>query len=374
VNRNAVRELTNLAINPGPDFSRMDFDNQYFASSMMGGDADYDASRMFGTRTALTVLPLKYSAINALTTPSPYFFWRGWMVPIPRFSGEQGNFAYGSMYPVEFTQAVAGTLEKNMKFSSTTGQKATMGRSVLALGSFLHQLYGSNDSTRFPKEYLETLRKQNSFRAGLVAVVMKMAAREDKSRITHVEPKIYDFMTGNSTAGGEAFILPEGKVIVRGPNRSFIFPISKLTFFNDTPGSAEAYVIAYRVSYEEGDDVLTAHSVKSALEKLHKSVLDSCILGNNNGLATFFNRQEDKNNFPGFEVQQGILSDKEKQQKFLDSIKANFQLYYKAKAGTANPPRPEICEDSLKGLGLIVSSALVLDGFFVPEVMDYLVK
>lgn len=377
VNRMAVIELAKFLVNPGPDRTRMDYDNEFNPTSLVGGDAELDHSRAFGTRTALSVLPLKLSALNALTTPRPYFFWGPWLVPVPRYSDEQGSFSYSSLYPLEFTQGMAASVEKNLKFASidpATGrpaQTAMMGRSVLSMGYFLGQQQGSNDASRFPREYIETIRGQTDFRLSLTAVLLNMKTREDNTRVTHFDMEIFDFRTGKPIKGGEAFLLPGGKVIVRGPSRTFIYPVTKFLFLNDTAG----VVLAYKVDYDDKhDDLLAAYSVKASFEKLHTSVIDACLRGQNNGLKSFFNSQEDPKNFPGFEVLPGITADKEKQIRFLDSIQENFDLYYAAKKGTTSPPTPEICEESLRGLGLIVSSAAVLNGYWLPEVWDYLVK
>ena len=372
-NKKVVEELTNFIVNPGPDRTRMDWDNNYAPASMTGGDAEIDTGHLFGTYTALGVLPLKLSAMNALTTPMPYMTWGPWLMPIPRYTDEQGLFAYSSLYPFEFTKAVAKGVEKNLEFGTRESPRTTMGEPVLALGYFLSQMNQSNDSIRFPKDFIDTIRTQSNFRLSLVAVIMKMHGREkDTPYITHFETDIFDFRSGRSLLGSQSFILPGGKVIIKGPNRSFVYPITKFQFLNDKEG----IVFAYRIDFDEKfDDVLAAHSAKNSLKDLHDRVIKTCFYGEaNNGLASFFNRETLQKDFPGFEAFPGISNDKEMQLRFIDSVQQNYNRYYEFVKSTPNPPGPEVCEQSLKGLGLIVTAAAAVSGFWLPETFDYMVK
>jgi hypothetical protein len=368
VNRMAVREMMNLMTIPGPDRSRMDWDSANIAGGMTGGDADGDYSRVWGTHTALSVMPLKLSAINALTTPYPYTMLGGWMFPIPRYAGADGLFSYSTMFPVEFTEALAVAVEKNLKFTSLSGNSATMGMPITSMGYFINQQSYANDSTRMPKDFIENIRNQTNFRLSMKAVILQMKTREDKSRITHFESELYDPNTNRSQRIPESFILPGGKLIVRPASRNFVFPLTKLMFLSDDL----AYAWAYHIEYDDKhDDVLAAHSVKATLEKLNNSILDSCIRGNNDGLASFFNSQVDQSTYPGFLVMSGIAGDKEKQLRFLDSVKDNFAKFYAVPKNSATPER---CENAVRGVGMIVSTAAMLNGYFLPEVLDYLVK
>lgn len=369
VNRKAVRELMALLVNPGPDHSRIDYDNSYLAASQFGGDAHMDTSRAFGTHSALSVLPLKLSALNALTTIRPYFFGGSWLAPVPRYSDpEKGLFSYSTLYPFEYTQAIASGVEKNLRLEGQ-GQQAKIGVPVLAMGHFLGQQYESRDSKLFPKTYIDRIRMQTEFDVTFGAVLLNASFRDDKTRITHFSAKMFDFRAGESITIPEAYVLPDGRVIVSGPNRNIIVPTTKLMFLNDSA----AFVLAFRVSYnDDREDVLSSHSAKTSFEKLALQVTNECIRGDQNGLSSFFNQQQDPKIFPGFEALSGIASDKEKQMRFFDSVRDSFTAYYEAKKSTRNPPRAETCDNALKNLGLLVSSAAAMNGYWLPMTMDYL--
>lgn len=368
VNRMAVREMMNLMTIPGPDRSRMNWDRAVTPGGLTGGDADVDYSRIWGTHTALSVMPLKLSAMNALTTPYPWVMLGGWMFPVPRYSGADGLFSYSTMFPLEFTEAFASAVEKNLKLSSSMGNSATMGMIITSMGQLIDQQSWANDSTRMPKDFIENIRNQTSFRLSMKAVLLQMKTREDKSRITHFEGELYDPNTDRTQRIPESFVLPGGKLIVRAASRNFVYPLTKIMFLSDEL----AYAWAYHVEYDDKhDDVLAAHSVKATLEKLNNSILDSCIRGNNDGLASFFNSQAEGTTYPGFLLMSGIAGDPEKQLRFLNSIKENFAIYYAIPNNSATPAQ---CESAVRGVGMIVSTAALLNGYFLPEVLDYLVK
>lgn len=371
VNRYAVKEMTNLLVIPGPDQSRMDWNNASVAANMTGGDADADYSRVWGTHTALSVLPLKLSAMNALTTPSPYTMLGGWMFPIPRYSSGDGLFSYSSLYPFEFTQAIAAGAEKNLKFGTEANPLPTMGRPFFSLGYFIDSQSYSNEASRFPKDYIETIRRQSAFRFSMKAIILNFKTRDDKTRVTHFEAELYDPYTDKSVRIPEAYILPGGKLIVRPPSRNFVYPVSKIMFLGDNM----AYAWSYHIEYEkERDDLLEAHGLRTALEKVHTEILDSCIRGTNNGLSSFFNAQEDAARFPGFLALANIANDDENQRRFLESIQDNFNRYYTAFKNTPDAPTEGRCERARLGQSLIVSSAALMQGYFLPEVWDALVK
>lgn len=369
VNRKAVQEITNLLNTPGPDRTRMNWDNASISAQVIGGDGSTDYSAVFGTYSTLSVFPLKIAAVNALTTPYPYTMLGGWMFPIPRFTGQDGLFSYSTLYSREFTAALASAMEKNIKTEPKKGESASIGLPVLSLGFFLDQQAMGNDAIRLPKDFVESLRNQSQFRLSLRAVIIEMQNRGDATRVTQLVGTLFDPYSNKASSLNQVFLLPGGKLIVRGQSRNFIYPISKQPIFLD---NKTAYVWAYHIEYDKAhDDVLAAHSVKTKLEDLHKSALDACIRGDNDGLESFFSSQEAK--FEGFFVMDGIASDQTKQIKFLESINENFQSYYKLRTtADGKGPTQERCERALDGVGVIVSAAALLNGYWLPEVLDQL--
>lgn len=373
VNRYAVKEMTKLMSLPGPDRSRMDWDSAQTSAQVTGGDADTDYSRAFGAHTALSVMPLKLAAANALTTPYPYTMLGDWMFPVARYTGGDGLFSYSSLYPFEVTEAFASAVEKNLKFTSIASDWPTIGLPVASMGHFLEQQMYANDATRLPKNFIENIRNQANFRLSLKAIILKAQTRTDKTRVTHFVAELYDPATDKPQALGEPFVLPGGKLIVRPGDRNFLYPITDIMFVSNTV----AYVFAYHVEYDDKyDDLLAAHSVKATLQTLNKAILDSCIIGDKDGLSSFFSAQkQDEAKFPGFLVLDGIAVNKEQQIVFLNSVKENFAKYYEAsKRPNGQGPTAERCENADRSLRMIIGTAGLLNGYFLPEVLDYLVK
>lgn len=369
VNKKVMSEITVLLNTPGPDRNRMNWDNASISAQVIGGDGWTDYSRVFGTYSTLSVFPLKLAAVNAMTTPYPYTMLGGWMFPIPRYSGQDGLFSYSTLYSREFTSALASALEKNIKTEPKRGESASIGLPVLSLGYFLEQQAMGNDAIRMPKDFIESIRNQTQFRLSLKAVIFEMQNRGDATRATQLVGTLYDPQSGKASSLSQVFLLPGGKLIVRGQSKNFVFPISKQPMFLD---NKTAYMWAYAVEYDKAyDDVLAAHSVKTKLEDLHKAALDTCIRGDNDGLESFFSSQEAK--FEGFFVMDGIANDQTKQIKFLESINENFATYYKLRTtADGKGPTQERCDRALDAVGVIVSAAGLLNGYWLPEVLDQL--
>lgn len=369
VNRMVMAQTSILLNTPGPDRSRMDWDNAAISSQVIGGDGYTDYSTVWGTHTTLSVLPIKLAAMNALTTPYPYTMLGGWVFPIPRFRGQDGLFSYSTLYSREFTSAMSAAIEKNLKVDPKRDESPTMGLPVLSMGYFLdNQAYG-NDATRVPKEFIESIRNQSQFRLSLKAVIVELQNRGDVTRATQMVGTLFNPYSGKTSPVDRVFILPNGKLIVRPSPQNFVYPISKQLNFLD---NKTAYAWAFHIEYDKPyDDVLASHGIKTKLETLHREALDACIRGDNNGLESFFSSQESK--FKGFFVMDGIATEEAKYIKFLESVDENFDDFYRLRTGSdGKGPTAKRCQNALDGVGVIVSAAAILNGYWLPETLDQL--
>jgi hypothetical protein len=387
VNRIVVKRMAQFMKKPGPDITVVDTTNNYVPSSITGGDADEDFSHAFGTWKELSVLPYKISALNALTSVRPYFLGRWGLTSVPVYKDPDdglGLFSYSTLYPQEYTEAIATAVTENLRFKSLGQDSTTIGRTAFWMGYFARQLDGSNEVPRFGQEYINNIREQNEFRISIVAVLVSLnKATDDPNRITNLTGEIYDLRTRETRKANEVYLLEDGKVIVRSPGKTFIYPLStKMSFLNDHMG----YVFAYQVEYQSDPqfDALEAHSVKKQLEQKHTDVINSCILGQKNGLSEFFTTQgyavkkaDGTRRFDGYLVYEGIALDPEKQNSFFTSVRDNFKKYYADAAfdGEHIPkPDPETCKEALAGQGLIISTAALINGYWLPELNDYFNK
>lgn len=366
----ALDEYKNLVSKNGPDFTKKDVSERFSPGGMAGGDAERDWSRITGSWTEMTMQPLKISALYALTTGVPWLADFGmWSVPL--FDDPNYKFAYSSLYPKEYTQIIAANVKNNMRFASLGQNETTsMGNSIVSMGWFNHMSNtGNNDAALFPPQYIERIRTQGKFEFSAVAVILKGRKKEGTTNfVDRFEGEVYDFNTSKSTPLTNAYLLPNGLVVVNTPNM-FLYPFTRFSPYSDTDG----YVLAYKLDYtRETSDPLAKYSVKIDLKELNDRLIDACVLGTNgvnNGLSKFFTTSEPK--FEGFKMTTGLARGERKE--FLDSVDKAFNTYYNEMNYDAKP-KPETCLETVRGLGLIISSAAVINGFWLPEVMDYIQK
>ena len=269
---------------------------------------------------------------------------------------------------------MATNIKKNLKFASLgQSEKTLMGRSVLAMSWLNFEAsYGSNDSSYFPLHLVSKVRSQQEFNLGLVAVILSGKTREGGSAMHTVrwDGQVYDMATDKLTPLNSAYILPGGKVIASSP-QMFIYPITQFTPFSAFDG----YFFAYKIDYvRDSNDTLSDISVKNDLKDYYTRLYDACVIGTNgseNGLASFFSVDEPE--FEGFLMGKSLERNEEKIKDFRESIDNSFKVYYSSKRHTV-PPKPETCQESLRGLGLIITSAAALNGYWLPEIFDYIQK
>ncbi len=356
----------------GPDHPKMNYDTAIVPTGLRGGEATSDWSRAFGTYEQLGLLPLKIAALDVLTATASTFQYGWWNIPKYKFNDpNDGKFGYFAMYPEEFTDVVGTAVKNNMGFGGTKLQDAaTMSIANLYMNYFLRRTFvwsNDNQARGFNTDYLTELKAQTKFQVAVSPVLLQSIdiPGEPTNKRFGFRPTLYSMRTGKTTDLPEAYLLPEKKVIVRGNDSQIILPISKLRFMSQNT----AYVWALEVTYDKTsyDDPLQGFTVKNSISELTTQELDKCIAGAA-GLATFFNTNEE---FTGFQIDPAIATDPDAQTNFEISLQEAFKAYQNREGQT---PTQIGCEESLKGVGLVTSTALSLNGFILPQVFEYIKK
>lgn len=380
-NAYALAEIEKLVSLKASDYTKLDLDSAYVPGGLSAGDAERDWSRFLGTWKELTAVPLKYSAIYAVTTVNPWFSWGPWAAPIYQYDNPAYRFAYSSLYPIEYTKVYSAAIKENLFFSKASigqSEHTSMGRSILGMSYMSWMTSLTNDTKKLPQNFNSLIANQSQFDFSVVAIILAAEAGEGTSNMKKkFTGTVYDLYSRQTVPATEVYILPEGQAIASAQGM-FLFPMpqARLRFLSDN----EAYILAYRVTYSKLDlnDPLTGYSIKTELQQLNDQVLKACIVGQTyesgktNGLASFFNRTEP--DFKGFRLSKGIATDDEMQKNFLKSVNDSFETYYGHDKYKALRPSRETCRESLRGLGLIVSTTAVMNGFWLPEVDSYMDK
>jgi hypothetical protein len=402
----ALREFSFFLNLPAADYTKIDNANRYISGGVFGGDAATNYGHMFGSWYQMSNLPLKYTALEMLTTANPPMLFGPYLLPNFSYDTEENRYLYRTLYPREYTRMISDTVQHNMRFAATgTDDTTTMGRSILALGGLLQmQKYSNNESARLPSEFNKLLDQQNQFSYGMAAVMIDAPTPDPSEKVATDHYKkftatIYDFFTGKNATARDVFILRKGQVLV-WKNGMFLYPITRLKFYENQ----KAYVIAYRVDYdyEEGDE-LVDDSVKTALTEQHDYIMATCVNGfsgngsSGNGLINFFgngaaNKDKDENcdptqrdhhycSFKGFYIPPGIATEigKEKMGQFYQSIEDAFYSY----EGLSNSAIPKhypiqnmstICDEAVRGVGEISAAAALINGYWLEIAPEYIDK
>ncbi len=366
-------DVANLLLSlKGEDHTIMDYDTAISPTGLRGGQASYDYSRLFGTYDQLGLLPIKIATLDVLTNTSSTMRYRWWNIGKPMYNdSNEGKFGYFSLYPKEFTSIISTTIKNNMKFGGSQLQEtANMSIANLYMNYFLFRTFfmsNDNQSRGFNSNYLKNLKEQTHFHINLVAILLETIdiSGEPKNKRFGFRPKLFNPAKRSLVDLPEAYVLPEKRVIVRGNDSQIIIPITKMRFIDQRA----AYVWAIEVSYDKTsyDDPLQGFTVKNVVSELSTQELNKCMSGSK-GLGSFFNSNEE---FSGFQIDPGIATDPDAQTNFEKTLNEGFKVYHSRKG-----LRPDQlgCEESVKGVGLIASTALSLNGFFLQQIYEYIKK
>lgn len=364
-----LNELKGLVSRNLVDFTKKDLEGRFTPGGLDGGDTQRDWSRFLGTWTELSGLPLKLSSLYALNTGIPWMTEFGmWGVPI--YDDPNYKFSYASLYPREYTEITAANVKNNLRFASLgQNERTSMGNSVFSMSWFNYMAQvENNDTGLFPPQYIQKIRNQQRFDFSFVAIIMKGRKKDNSPGfVESFDGVVFDFNTGKETPLTNAYLMPGAEVFANASNM-FLYPVTRFIPYSDTDG----YLFAYKMDYyKDHTDPLTELGVKTDLSELHNQLINACVIGtegNSNGLAQYFNGNNKQ--FEGFKMSPGLARTEQKRKEFLDSIKTAFDGYHKSSLN----PKPQTCQESLRGLGLIISSAAIINGYWLPEVMDYIQK
>lgn len=360
---------------PGPDTTVVNYFDRTSMASITGGDAQIRTD-IFGKWKDLARIPIKISALLGTTTVNPFVNMHGWLINLPMYSDAQTSFHMSTFYPKEYINILASTMRSNLTIAnSVVDEKTKIGRSILALGHLIQNSYMSNDSLSVPQTFLEEIRRQTRYDYSYVAVTVS-AVKEQGEMIARSFKGTAQGMFSNQSEGLESvYIYTNGRVIVRPPLSSLLFPLTPLRWVSENSGIFFALKLNYS---EQQNDNLQVANIRSELQTLLKNAMDDCINGpgkSQNGLFYFFN-MNDKTRFPGFIFPTTIAAKQTDVLNFQNSVNEQFGIYYanNRKDKFSPDPRPETCEAAISAQNLIVVAASALNGFYFNEIFDFMEK
>ena len=356
----------------GQDHTVMNYDTAIAPTGLRGGEARYDYSRLFGTYDQLGLLPIKLASLDVLTNVSSTMRFWWWNIGKPMYTDpNEGKFGYFSMYPKEFTNIISTSIKNNMKFGGSPLQDtANMSIANLYMNYFLFRTFrrsNDNQARGFNSNYIKNLKAQNKFQFHIVPVLLESI--EIQGEVTNkrfgFRAKTFSYAKRSMIDLPHSYVLPDKRTILGGNESQIILPLTKIRFLSQDT----AYIWGLEVSHDRNsyDDPLRGFTVKNIISELATQELDKCISGPT-GLASFFDNTE---KFKGFQIEIDIATDLDAQTNFEKSLDEAFEIYHSREGLT---PSQLGCEESVKGVGLLVSTALSLNGFFFPQMYEYIKK
>lgn len=371
---------------PHSDSSRIDHTQRFISGGYLEGDVERDYGHLFGSWFELSNFPLKYTAMYALTVADPWQIRGPWLSKNMFYDYQENRFLYRTLYPHEYTRLISDAVQGNMRFTADGLDPVNrIGKTVMATSSLLPlQRQTENDSAYLPPEFTQMLNRQTQFLINMVGVVVTPLEPDPELAVKAEHYKeftalLHDPITDIKTVARKVFILPKGEVLIWAKGM-FLFPITALKFYQEK----SAYVIAYKVTFDEEFNSLSGESVKHALLEKHDGLLKNCVDGvddlNSNGLSSFF--YDGNTAFEGFHIPPGIaeeLNNNEKTQLFYNSIDKAFATY----ASVSSPKIPtkfplksmeRVCKEAVKGVGQLSAAAALMNGYFMSNTWEYLEK
>gem|GEM_PF-5441829 len=382
-NTKALGVINTLLDINGPDHPTTNWEAAVSPTGLRGGNARQDFSYLLGRYETLGALPIKIAALDVLTELSSTMMWGWWRVNKPKYvdGNAGGKTGYFSLYPKEFSDIITNSIDKNIHPRGTIlHPSGIIGLSNFFTGYFLRRAFHqtNEEAFKFNDKYLDEIENQTHFETELVAIMMRPDIPKDGGGKAYgfKDPEIYNTFTRESIKLSEAYVLGEGTTIVQGLGNKILVPVSKLRFISENSAFVWAIDISYDppITADPALKKLNDYSIKTLISGVSNREFERCV-HDDNGLAKFFSAdniydpEENPNGFKGFEIPPTIAFEVQKQRVFEKSVYDAFQRYH-----AIHKPEQKYCEESYKGMSLIGASILSLNGLFLPQVFDYVVK
>jgi hypothetical protein len=368
----ALTEWRNLLSREGSDYTTMDIMRRYAPGGITGGETTLDWGYLWGAYKEIGSFPLRFTTLYAVTAPSAYLLWGG-IYDNPIYSQPDQLYSYSALYPREFSSIISTAVKENLNLGGGALEAPTeLGKSLLYLSYFLkrNRMVSKDSLNRFPSRYIDDLRGLTDFEITMSPVILTNTTNPNKATylVYKYKAAYLDLAKQEPISIPWAYLLPDRRVIAKGIDKQMFLPITKFRYLSDTWG----YVWALDVRYQNNskDDGLKGNNAKLAINSLYQKQMESCELGaNGTGLSYYF--VDENPDFEGFEVQSGIAFKRDLQDRFEDSLKKAYDKYYKWNVG-GHKPSPNACDDTMKGLSLIVGGAALINGFWMPQIAPFI--
>ena len=177
-----ISEFESFLTLPSPDSTVIDYDKAYHTASILTGDAKSNMGSIYGRWKELSRTPIKISALIALTSSNAFTNFRGWLIPIHRYSREDARYLVSTLYAKEFSKTIASTVDWNLTIANTElDSKTKIGKAVLSLGYLLRKKFRSNDSLAIDPSHLAEIDEQTKFRYSVAIVEVEKRDKKDGS-------------------------------------------------------------------------------------------------------------------------------------------------------------------------------------------------
>ncbi len=374
-----ISELNDYLQMSGPDYNFIDRFDRYISYSIFGGEGRMSWGAAFGKWKELSRMPIKTPALYTLTLPFPYVSWAGWVFPITQYTSNDGMFLMNTLYPKEYTEALAGTVAQNITFANIGQSKRTaIGKAVQTLGFLLPFNYFSNDALDVPTQYTKNLRSQANYKYNWAAVeINALRDKTNEQKVRKFKGSIYNLWGRGSEQIPEIYMYRENRTIIIPPSGSLILPYSDIRWYSKSGG----YYWIIKLDYEDDYfDRLKTHSVRRTLESRYYKTMKACIEGKErSGLKYYFNDSISKKKFPGFDFPDTIYEHETSRNEFHESVRTYFDLY-EANEGADGlkvlntKPDPNACTAALRGQKVLVMAASAMNGYMFLDMLDYMEK
>ncbi len=376
VNRTALTEITKQII--GADsLEHTERQNDYYRLAVSRSNGLYDAS--IGSFSELSWYPVQFSALLTMMSSRPYQFSRGYLFPIWQYSDHESFFEYKYLYPKQFADLISENSTNNIGLDinsdDLTLEDIRVRKLILAMGAFNFQW--GNDNLQVTNEYSENIRDLIGFN-GISLGYLVMEKIEDlnkPNRVVQFDTDFYRFGSRNSVSVTTTYLLETGQVLAKKDESTFIIPLSKVIWVND---SIAVSLGLYTNKRDNSLNELKDYSVASRLTTNVHNFVNQCIGdGEKLGLSHFFTASSitnvsddsDSDFFDGFIVKPNIAREVTLQNEFFESIETAYNKFYEGNwiKSERLPPTRQSCSLAIKALttGIVAAGAMNWDWRYV---------
>lgn len=351
----------------GPEYTQVDYTDRLVPGGIRIGDSRTDYGQFWGQWTEMSVMPLRFRAMQSVLMPYPMIMSRWAEMPLHPYNTEQTMYSMSTLYPKSYLKVINTLVQRGIELDHTR-KGPFLNRSLMYLGYFLsfHHLTQDYKNDRIPRQILDAIEDQTQFRISRAIIEVTANKKESTEFAKTFTGTVYNRFNSNGREGlGPVYFYTYDRIVTRQQSNSLTLALTPVRWRTPAAGLSAAIKLDYEIDpdFEDLSDV--SSSPRKFLTEAIGQAVKECIEGENkDGLQSYFKERDD---FDGILIPYDVHETDSAYKEFKRSVADAIDNFVEDTGFDRN-----ICGDALEKQRVLVLGSALLGGYIFQDTLKAL--